>query len=268
MEVRWPVRDVPESRWQFVQWQKALRTGLPATEYETAPQKQEPFMFLSGRRSVHVHMQMETHNAGISVDASSRAGCRSVKRRFIHEKTMVHLPGIEVDECHGRATVRNWTCALFRLFVRNGVPRTSRAALPTRSGDGNELCRDAFGRLAVRVPSLGCGRERGFARTAHGVHHPAQKGENLGDAVTCHQDGIGARRWVVRRLIDARKLTEIAFGLVLRPTALVRAGFSLRGVGVFSINSAEWNIASGVSNLQSRPMSSAARDGQRARPGE
>lgn len=37
-------RDVPESRWQFVQWQKALRTGLPATVYETAPQKQEPFI--------------------------------------------------------------------------------------------------------------------------------------------------------------------------------------------------------------------------------
>lgn len=78
MEARRPVRDVPESRWQFVQWQKALRTGLPATAYETAPQKQEPFMFLSGRTSVHVHMQMETHNACIPADAPSRAGCRSV----------------------------------------------------------------------------------------------------------------------------------------------------------------------------------------------
>lgn len=174
---------------------------------------------------------------------------------------MVHLPGVEVDECHGRATVRNWTCALFRLFVRNGVPRTSRAVLATRSGDGNELRRDAFGRLAVRVPPMGSVRERSFMVAAHGVHHPGRKGENLGDAVNCHSDGIGARRWMVRRMIDARTLTEIAFELVLRPTALVLVGFSLRSVGVFSINSAEWKIVSGVSNLQGRPMWSTARDG-------
>lgn len=44
---------------------------------------------------------------------------------------------------------------------------------------------------------------------------------------------------MVRRMIDARTLTEIAFGLALRPTALVLVGFSLRSVGVFSINIAE-----------------------------
>lgn len=59
--------------------------------------------------------------------------------------------------------------------------------------------------------------KRSFARTVHGMHHPGRKGKILGDAVTCHQDGTGARRWMVRRMIDARTLTEIAFGLAFDP---------------------------------------------------